>query len=279
MSKTIDVKPIDVSIASEEEKQSVVAYNEAVSIEIKDQAIYEKAGELRSRIRSRLKWFEDARKSITQPLDQAKKAVMDLFRSPTQRYEQALEAIDRAMIRYDDDQEKKRKAEEDRLAREAEKAYNETVLLTNLFTNKLVPLMKTAGAQAGLAFKQGLVNAMSTGLMIPGISTTQGGFRHNRGGYSGGVSSFAYGTDQIVSSPTPFIAGEGYSPERVIVQPLSPIGGNIGVSWQGNGIPINVNGASGLDAGQIGAAINTALQGFAMEYVRQRSGSRGQRGR
>jgi len=127
MSKTIDVKPIDVSIASEEEKQSVVAYNEAVSIEIKDQAIYEKAGELRSRIRSRLKWFEDARKSITQPLDQAKKAVMDLFRSPTQRYEQALEAIDRAMIRYDDDQEKKSKAEEDRLAREAEKKRQENL--------------------------------------------------------------------------------------------------------------------------------------------------------
>lgn len=123
MSNPIKVDPIDVSIASIEDTKSVAILGEAsgLAAHIISQESYEIAADLRTKVRARLKWLEDTRKSITQPLDQAKKAVMDLFRKPTEKYEQALNVIDKAMIAYDEAEEKKRLAEEERLRKEAEK--------------------------------------------------------------------------------------------------------------------------------------------------------------
>lgn len=80
--------------------------------------MYESAGdELRS-IKDKFATLEERRKAITQPLDAAKKAVMDLFRVPTTALTEAEAIIKRKMIGYSTEQERKRD-EAARIAREA----------------------------------------------------------------------------------------------------------------------------------------------------------------
>lgn len=94
---------------------------------------------------------------------------------------------------------------------------------------------------------------------------------------SGGVRRYQYGGESIVNRPTVFSAGESYMPERVIVQPLSPIGGNISLSWHGGAIPVHGTGElSGVD---MGAISNALARGLVTEMTRTIRGYRGQRGR
>ena len=90
------------------------------------------ADELKS-IKGKMKELDDRRKSITKPLDEAKARVMDLFRRPLELLGQAETVLKRAMLTFQQAQEKKRQAEEaearrvaaaeqERLRREAEKA-------------------------------------------------------------------------------------------------------------------------------------------------------------
>jgi len=88
---------------------------------------------------------------------------------------------------------------------------------------------------------------------------------------------YAHGTDTIISSPTNIGVGER-GPERVIVQPLSPIGvgGNVSMSWRGGPIPIHGTGAmSGIDEGAMGNAI---AQGIVDQMALSFSSIRGSRG-
>jgi len=88
---------------------------------------------------------------------------------------------------------------------------------------------------------------------------------------------YAHGTDTIISSPTNIGVGER-GPERVIVQPLSPIGvgGNVSMSWRGGPIPIHGTGTmGGIDEGAIGNAI---AQGIVDQMALSFSSIRGSRG-
>jgi uncharacterized membrane protein YqiK len=88
----------------------------ASEIVIDSDEMYEIAdGELKS-VKKRLNGLEDQRKRITGPLDQAKKEIIDLFRAPTELLSKAEVIIKRAMVTYSDEQEKKRRLEEARLA-------------------------------------------------------------------------------------------------------------------------------------------------------------------
>ena len=117
---TINVKPIDTSKAEQYRQDSALVLKESNEIVIKDQPHYEEAAGLLQLIKGKAKELEALRKSITQPLDQAKKAVMDLFRIPQTNYATAERKLKTAMITYTDEQENKRKAEEERLRKEAE---------------------------------------------------------------------------------------------------------------------------------------------------------------
>lgn len=74
----------------------------------------------------RLKELEKVRKSITQPMDQAKKSVMDLFRPATTMYQEAIQVIKGGIARYTLEQE--RKATEERAAAEAKAAAERQAL-------------------------------------------------------------------------------------------------------------------------------------------------------
>ena len=94
------------------------AYSTAVSIKIDSPEMYEIAvSELQS-LQGKLDQLNDKRFSITRPMDAAKKAVMDLFRSPQERCEAAIALLKRSMLDYSNEQ--RRIADEQR--REAEKA-------------------------------------------------------------------------------------------------------------------------------------------------------------
>ncbi|RQV52072.1 hypothetical protein [Burkholderia cenocepacia] len=68
-----------------------------------------------TKIKGLQKELETKRKAITQPIDAAKKAAMDLFRAPTDYLEQAEALLKKAIQGYDREQEKLRIAEQARL--------------------------------------------------------------------------------------------------------------------------------------------------------------------
>lgn len=103
------------------------------SFEVTDADSYEQGAEVLRTIKSLHKKAEEQRKSITSPLDQAKKQVMDLFRPFTDSLTGAERTLKRRMVAWKSEQdriarEEARKAEEkarkerQRLEREAKKA-------------------------------------------------------------------------------------------------------------------------------------------------------------
>jgi hypothetical protein len=94
-------------------------------IKIANQTDYTTAGEYLKSIKNAAAELDDLRKSMTRPLDESKKRIMDFFRKPMDILEKAEAAIKRSMLTYQDEQERLRKEEEARLAelqrKEAEK--------------------------------------------------------------------------------------------------------------------------------------------------------------
>jgi hypothetical protein len=83
--------------------------------------MYELAGGELREIVTKKKLLDEKRLAITRPIDVAKKAVMDLFRGPTEALELAEQTIKRSMVTFDN-AERQRRAEEERKARAAAEA-------------------------------------------------------------------------------------------------------------------------------------------------------------
>lgn len=82
---------------------------------------YEKAGEGLRRIKARAKALDEKRKELTQPLDALKKKWMDFFRGPQETLAQAEATCKKAMIAYQDEQDRIRKEAERQAAEAARK--------------------------------------------------------------------------------------------------------------------------------------------------------------
>jgi len=107
--------------------RAVTAVELAAEFVIDGPTMYEAAaGELRD-IKARAKKVDDLRKSITKPLDDAKKATMDLFRPAVEAYAQAESILKRSMLDYDKKVAAERR-EQERLAREAAEAEQNRLL-------------------------------------------------------------------------------------------------------------------------------------------------------
>ena len=115
--ETIDVKPIDVSIIKEVEKDTQLMTQEASALVIRTQKDFETAGSLRMKIKGKIKELDEKRKSITIPLDIAKKNIMALFNPIIDRLNNGIEIIDQGVIIFSDEQ--------DRKAREAQAKLDE----------------------------------------------------------------------------------------------------------------------------------------------------------
>src|SRR5690606_18443654 len=97
------------------------ALSVAQAIEIDSNEMYEIAGNELSTIKGRLKQLDEQRKSITKPLDEAKQAVMDLFRKPVEILTNAENSLKRAMLTFQSEQ-RRIQEEEQRKARAAAEA-------------------------------------------------------------------------------------------------------------------------------------------------------------
>lgn len=120
MENIINVKPIETKAAHEAESQAVLLKYVAGKLRIVNQQHYEQAAEELQTIKSKYRELEAKRKELTQPLDQVKKRIMDLFRKPLDMLAEAEGIYKKTMIAYSDEQERKRKEQEEKLRKEAE---------------------------------------------------------------------------------------------------------------------------------------------------------------
>lgn len=102
------------------ETRSLVALVSNFSVATAEQ--YTDAGEHLKRVKGAKDRLEKLRKSMTSPLDQAKKAIMDFFRGPSDQLDQAESRIKRGMIAFTEEQDRLRREEQ---ARADEKARKE----------------------------------------------------------------------------------------------------------------------------------------------------------
>jgi len=73
---------------------------------------YQNSGELLKQIKAGIKFLDDSRKEITRPLDDVKRRVMDFFKDPLDQLSQAEGIIKKAMLGFQQEQERIRREEE-----------------------------------------------------------------------------------------------------------------------------------------------------------------------
>jgi hypothetical protein len=100
-------------------KKASTMLNTAKAYEIDSPDMRDMAAQDLVKIKGLQKDLETQRKSITKPIDDAKKAVMDLFRGPTEYLEQAETLLKKAITVFDRAEEQRRIAEQARLEAEA----------------------------------------------------------------------------------------------------------------------------------------------------------------
>ena len=77
---------------------------------------YEFSAEDLKKIKTKYKELDDMRKSLTKPLDESKKRIMEFFKAPLTLLGSAETAIKSAMLKWQQEQERLRREEEARLA-------------------------------------------------------------------------------------------------------------------------------------------------------------------
>jgi hypothetical protein len=152
----------------------------AKEITIDSAPMYEAAADELKAIKKAAKELEDKRVGITKPIDEAKKAVMDLFRRPLEILGEAETVLKRAMITYADEQEKIRreeqakldaiaKAERERLAAEAKAKQEEAERLAQAAQDSGD---EQAFAQAAQAAAEAQVMESTVAVMTAPTATT-----------------------------------------------------------------------------------------------------------
>jgi len=116
----IKLEPVNLSKIEMESKIMVALYNEAKVMVINTQAEYDDAARFLKVVKSKFNSIEEQRKLITKPLDEAKRATMELVKQPKKYCEDAEELLKAAMLGYIDKKERERRAIAEKLEREAE---------------------------------------------------------------------------------------------------------------------------------------------------------------
>jgi chromosome segregation ATPase len=93
---------------------------ELSTLRIKNTDQLQIAGERRNQVAQRIKELDAQRKEITDPLEQAKKKVIALFKEPISQLEDIKKAIDKAMLTFQSKEEEKQRKIEDEARAKAE---------------------------------------------------------------------------------------------------------------------------------------------------------------
>lgn len=113
-----DIPKETMALAEQAEKYAVKLTTTFV-IKAPEQMV--EAGGLLQEIKTKLNLLEETRKSMTRPLDDSKKRIMDFFKKPVLMLQEAENSIKKAMLVYQQEQELKRQAEEKKLREAAAK--------------------------------------------------------------------------------------------------------------------------------------------------------------
>lgn len=116
----------------EPEQQAIVKRSEDFALQVSNfkitcQAEYDKSGEYLKSVKSAHKQIEDLKMSMTRPLDDSKKRIMDFFRKPLDILINAETILKRGILFYQQAQEAARIEQERRLQAEAEKKRQEAL--------------------------------------------------------------------------------------------------------------------------------------------------------
>jgi len=117
----VSIEPIDVSSANAALETAEKLKTLSQNIVIKNDGDYESAGVNLKEIKSQIKTLDDERKKLTKPIDEAKKNIMALFKKPLDVLTAAETAYKKSMVTYVVEQDRKKREEEAKLEREAEK--------------------------------------------------------------------------------------------------------------------------------------------------------------
>jgi len=120
--ETLKLEPVDISGVKQAEQETAVIIKEAQAIVVKTESDYITAGEIRKKIKGKIKELDEKRKSITAPLDLAKKNIMGLFMPIIDRLTTGIENLDKGLIAYDEIQQRKAADAQAKAEEEARKA-------------------------------------------------------------------------------------------------------------------------------------------------------------
>jgi membrane protein involved in colicin uptake len=147
MSETKGQVVYDASTAVILAGQAQAALTSATDLVIDSPTMYELASEELRNIKTLQKTVEEKRTAITGPLNQALKAVNDLFRAPKEYLEQAESACKRSMITYTTEQERIA-AEARRVAEEAARKERELLAAAQREQERIAREAAEASARA-----------------------------------------------------------------------------------------------------------------------------------
>lgn len=106
----------EVSTAVNTARQALDIAN---AFKVDSDTMYEMAGAELKEIKAKRNQLDALRKSMTAPLDESKKKIMDFFRRPLDWLDDAEAAVKRGMLTFKQDQERKEREERERAAAEA----------------------------------------------------------------------------------------------------------------------------------------------------------------
>lgn len=116
---TITVAPIETKYAKKAQDTALDLLKTSQLSVIKNQDSYEAAGIVLKTIKTHIKEVTAEEKKITNPLNLAKKAIKDLFRTPLSKLAEAESIVKRNMIKYTNEQEQIRRDQEEKLRKQA----------------------------------------------------------------------------------------------------------------------------------------------------------------
>lgn len=113
--------------ALQEQVRAIMAGAEIAPTAIESADDYQHAGAILTTIKGRVKELDALRKSMTRPMDEVKKRLMEFFRPAEERLAKAEVMAKRAMLEYSQEQDRLRREEEDRRRAVAEDARRKEV--------------------------------------------------------------------------------------------------------------------------------------------------------
>jgi hypothetical protein len=165
--KIVNVQPINASIVEAEDKLVAVLVNEANAFPaLRNQADYLMAGELRSKLKGKVKRLEELRKSATGPLDTAKSVIMGWFKPVKDRADQGIEYLDELTINYE--------AEQERIAREAQAKAEEAARKEREKAEAKAKELEAQGRPEKAQAMQAKADAVVTPIIAPAIPKVAG---------------------------------------------------------------------------------------------------------